>query len=50
VKQKLKVLIVVLITSFLGACAASSTSPVGTNCNYNLELPNWQMPLACQGR
>jgi hypothetical protein len=50
VKQKSKVFIVVLITLFLGACAASSTSPVGINCNYNLELPNWEMPLACQGR
>jgi hypothetical protein len=49
-KQKSKVLIVALTTLLLGACAASSTSPVGVNCNYNLELPMWEMPLACQGR
>ena len=49
-KQKSKWFAIVLAALFLSACAASSTSPVGVNCNYNLELPNWEMPLACQGR
>lgn len=49
-KQKSKAFLVVLATLFLGACAASSTSPIGVNCDYNQLLPNWEMPLACQGR
>ena len=49
-KQKSKVFAAILVTIFLGACAASSTSSVGVNCNYNLELPVSDMPLACQGR
>jgi hypothetical protein len=44
-----------LVTAFLFSliltgCAASSTSPVGVNCNYSQEKPLWQMPLDCQGR
>jgi len=49
-KKNSKALAVVLATLFLSACAASSTSPIGVNCNYNLELPLSELPLACQGR
>lgn len=49
-KHNSKVLAVALVALFLSACAASSTSPIGVNCNYNLELPLSELPLACQGR
>ena len=34
----------------LFACAASSTSPVGVNCDYRPGKLLWEMPLVCQGR
>ncbi|MFZ4063294.1 MAG: hypothetical protein ACOYK2_08510 [Polynucleobacter sp.] len=34
----------------LGGCLASTTSPVGVNCDFSKELPLWEMPLVCQGR
>jgi hypothetical protein len=34
----------------LTGCAASSTSPVGVNCDYSQEKPLWEMPVDCQGR
>jgi len=50
----MKTLTLALITTLfvmgLSGCLASSTSPVGTNCNYSLEKPLWEMPVACQGR
>jgi hypothetical protein len=34
----------------LSGCLASTTSPVGVNCDYSQGKPLWEMPLACQGR
>ena len=34
----------------LSGCLASSTSPIGVNCNYGEGKPEWELPLACQGR
>lgn len=34
----------------LTGCLASTTSPVGVNCDFSEEKPIWEMPLACQGR
>ncbi|QWE08634.1 hypothetical protein [Polynucleobacter ibericus] len=39
-----------LFILILTGCAASSTSPVGVNCDYRQEKPLWEMPLDCQGR
>lgn len=43
-------LTVTLFALVLSGCLASSTSPVGVNCNYGEGKPLWEMPLACQGR
>ena len=32
----------------LGGCLASTTSPVGVNCDFSQEKPLWEMPLDCQ--
>jgi hypothetical protein len=48
-----KVMLIIFIAALamgLGACAASSTSPIGVNCDYNKELLRMDMPLVCQGR
>ena len=34
----------------LSACLASTTSPVGVNCDFSQEKPLREMPLDCQGR
>jgi hypothetical protein len=34
----------------LTGCAASSTSPIGVNCNFSQGLAERDLPLACQGR
>jgi hypothetical protein len=34
----------------LSGCLASTTSPVGVNCDFSQEKPLWEMPVACQGR
>jgi hypothetical protein len=34
----------------LTGCAASSTSPIGVNCNFSQGLAEWDLPLACQGK
>jgi hypothetical protein len=50
----MKKLFLAVIVSFstlvLGACAASSTSPIGVNCNYSQGKPLWELPVDCQGR
>lgn len=39
-----------LVALGLSACAASSTSPVGINCDYSQGKPLWELPVDCQGR
>jgi len=34
----------------LTGCAASSTSPIGVNCDYSKGKALGDMPLDCQGR
>ena len=34
----------------LGGCLASTTSPVGVNCDFSQEKSLREMPLDCQGR
>jgi hypothetical protein len=34
----------------LNGCLASTTSPVGVNCDFSQEKPLREMPLDCQGR
>jgi hypothetical protein len=33
----------------LGGCLASTTSPVGVNCDFSQQLPLWEMNQACVG-
>jgi len=40
---------VVLSIVTLGGCLASTTSPVGVNCNFSQQLPLWEMNQACVG-
>ena len=45
--------LMLLIAGFvccLSACLASTTSPVGVNCDFSQEKPLREMPLDCQGR
>ena len=49
-KKLFLAVIVSLATLVLGACAASSTSPIGVNCNYSQGKPLWELPVDCQGR
>jgi hypothetical protein len=46
-----KLLSAFILTILLGlsACAASSSSPVGVNCDYSQEKPLWEMNPDCQG-
>jgi outer membrane biogenesis lipoprotein LolB len=39
-----------LATLVLTGCLASTTSPVGVNCDFSQDKPLWEMPVACQGR
>ena len=48
-----KLLLTITTTLFaltLVGCLASTTSPVGVNCDYSQGKPLWEMPLDCQGR
>ena len=49
-KKTLSLISLVLLVATLNGCLASSSSPVGVNCNYSKELPISEMPLDCQGR
>jgi hypothetical protein len=49
-KRLFDVFPMVLLTMVLGGCAASSTSPIGVNCDYRQEKPMMDMPVDCQGR
>ncbi|MCX7245341.1 MAG: hypothetical protein NT054_06700 [Burkholderiales bacterium] len=48
-KELLKISSGILISLILGGCLASTSSPVGPNCNYGSARTLWDMPLACQG-
>lgn len=48
--KKCKTLSIALILLALGGCMASTTSPVGVNCDFSQGKPLWEMPLDCQGR
>ena len=48
-KRILLLCTVLALTLNLGACAASSQSTIGVDCNYHGQ-PLGDMPLACQGR
>ena len=41
---------ITLFALLLSACLASTSSPVGVNCDYSQEKPLWEMPVACQGK
>jgi hypothetical protein len=46
----MKILLNMLLVLILGGCAASTTSPIGVNCDYSQGKPLWEMPVDCQGR
>ncbi len=48
-KRLFKTVSMILFSLALAACAASSTSSMGVNCNYTQDKPLWEMPLDCQG-
>ena len=48
-KSSLLSLVTTLIALSLSGCLASSTSPIGANCNYTQGKAIWEMPLDCQG-
>lgn len=49
-KKILQISLATLIISGLAGCLASTTSPIGVNCDYSQGKPLWEMPLDCQGR
>jgi hypothetical protein len=49
--KKLFVLIsMMVLTLGLAGCLASTTSPIGLNCDYSKGIPIPDMPEDCQGR
>ena len=44
----LRVTYTALIGLSLAGCLASTTSPVGVNCDFSQEKPLYDMPLDCQ--
>ena len=49
-KKLLKAFSPTLLVMVLTGCLASTTSPVGVNCDYSQGKPLWELPLDCQGR
>ena len=49
-KKLLFAITTALFAMTLGGCLASTTSPVGVNCDYFQGKPLSEMPLDCQGR
>ncbi len=49
-KKLLLTITATLVAMALSGCLASTTSPVGVNCDYSQGKPLWEMPLDCQGR
>lgn len=50
IKKLLNILAIIVSALSLGGCLASTTSPVGVNCDFSKEKPLRDMPLDCQGR
>ncbi|MDH6155009.1 hypothetical protein M2131_001297 [Polynucleobacter sphagniphilus] len=48
-KKLLSFVLLAIFLLVLGGCAASSTSPIGINCDDTKDLTINEMPLACQG-
>ena len=49
-KKLIHPLSIALFAMVLGGCAASSSSPIGVNCDFRQEKPLMDMPVVCQGR
>jgi len=49
-KKLLSIFPIILCALSLSGCLASTTSPVGVNCDFSKEKPLRDMPLDCQGR
>ncbi|AGG34616.1 hypothetical protein D521_2050 [beta proteobacterium CB] len=49
-KKLFKISCMTLLIWALSGCLASTTSPVGVNCDFSQGKPLWEMPLDCQGR
>lgn len=48
--KEYKTIFILVFLLVLDGCAASTTSPIGVNCDYSQGKPLWEMPLDCQGR
>lgn len=48
-KQVCKLVCTLSFLITLGGCLASTTSPVGINCDYSQGKPFWELPVDCQG-
>ncbi|QWD91962.1 hypothetical protein [Polynucleobacter sp. MWH-Braz-FAM2G] len=49
-EKLLSIISIIICALSLGGCLASTTSPVGINCDFSKEKPLRDMPLDCQGR
>ena len=49
-KKLLLTITATLVAMALSGGLASTTSPVGVNCDYSQGKPLWEMPLDFQGR
>ena len=49
-KNLLTITFMALLTLGLAGCLASTTSPIGLNCDYSKGVPIPDMPEDCQGR
>jgi len=49
-KKILSLISLALLAAVLNGCMASSSSPVGVNCDFSKEKPISEMPVDCQGR
>ncbi len=47
-KKILSLISLALLAAVLNGCMASSSSPVGVNCDFSKGIPLNNMPLACQ--
>jgi hypothetical protein len=48
-KNLFRAFLLTLFALILSGCLASTTSPVGLNCNFSQQKPLWEMPPACYG-
>lgn len=49
-EKLLSIISIIICALSLSGCLASTTSPVGINCDFSKEKPLRDMPLDCQGR